>query len=321
MLAPDEFSGGEAPGQANFVLRKLGFTVVKKEVEEQEVLTGKNWSEREVRLTVADYFDMLEAELLGKPYKKSEHRDALTQKLAGRSDGSIEFKHQNISAVLVELGLPYVEGYKPRGNYQGILATEVESFLDQRPGFLEKLSLAQPLNPEQGKQVSALDLSQIIEDPPEKTIAPTATSKPWLSRKARKIDFAQRDAANHHLAKLGEQFVFYLERYRLTACGRDDLAHRVMWASQDIGDGLGFDILSFDEADDSERMLEVKTTGLGKFFPFYVTSNEVRCSEDVPQRYHLFRVFDFGREPRLYILHGSLRTLCQLEPVLFRAVI
>jgi hypothetical protein len=110
-------------------------------------------------------------------------------------------------------------------------------------------------------------------------------------------------------------------RYRLNAAGRDDLAQRVVWASRDIGDGLGFDILSFDDADDSERMLEVKTTGLGKFFPFYVTGNEVRCSEDIPQQYHLFRVFNFGREPRLYILHGSLRELCQLDPVLYRAVI
>jgi hypothetical protein len=94
-----------------------------------------------------------------------------------------------------------------------------------------------------------------------------------------------------------------------------------VWASQDIGDGLGFDILSFDDADDSERLLEVKTTGLGKSFPFYVTSNEVRCSEDVPHQYQLFRVFNFGRGPRLYILHGSLRELCQLDPVLYRAVI
>ena len=46
---------------------------------------------------------------------------------------------------------------------------------------------------------------------------------------------------------------------------------RFVWALPDMGDGLGFDILSFDDADDSERMLEVRTTGLGKFFPFYVT--------------------------------------------------
>ncbi len=123
------------------------------------------------------------------------------------------------------------------------------------------------------------------------------------------------------LAKLGEQFVFDLEGYRLKAAGREDLAQRVVRASQDIGDGLGFDIISFDDADNSERLLEVKTTGLGKFFPFYVTSNEIRCSEDVPHPYHLFRVFNFGREPRLYILHGSLREFCQLDPVLYRAVI
>jgi len=322
ILQPEEFSGGEAPGQANFVLRKLGFTVVRKGQEsEEEKPPHKDWSGDEVRLIVADYFDMLEAELLGKPFKKSDHRKALAPKLQGRSEGSIEFKHQNVSGVLVELGLPYIEGYKPRSNYQGILATEVESFLDQNPGFLDKLAAAPTLNPAQGKVISSPNLDQIIEDPPDKTIAPATTSKPWLSRKARKIDFAERDAANRHLAKLGEQFVFDLERYRLKAAGRDDLAQRVLWASQEIGDGLGFDILSFDDADDSERMLEVKTTGLGKFFPFYVTGNEVRCSEDIPHQFHLFRVFDFGREPRLYILHGSLRELCQLDPVLYRAVI
>lgn len=321
VLNPEEFSGGEAPGQANFVLRKLGFVVEKKNEEEAEPKTGKDWSEDEVRLIVADYFDMLETELLGQPFKKSEHRKVLAPKLQGRSDGSIEFKHQNVSGVLVELGLPYIEGYKPRGNYQALLATEVEGFLEQHPGFLDKLASAPTLNPVQGQQIISPDFDQIIEAPPEKIISPSATNKPWLSRKARKIDFAERDAANRQLGKLGEQFVYDLERYRLKAAGRDDLAQKVVWASRVIGDGLGFDILSFDEADDSERMLEIKTTGLGKFFPFLVTSNEVRCSEDIPQQYHLFRVFDFGRTPRLYVLHGSLRELCQLDPVLYRAVI
>ena len=65
----------------------------------------------------------------------------------------------------------------------------------------------------------------------------------------------------------------------------------------------------------------MKTTGLGKFFPFYVTANEVRCSEDVPHQYQLFRAFDFGRAPHVYILHGSLRERCQLDPVVFRAML
>ena len=123
------------------------------------------------------------------------------------------------------------------------------------------------------------------------------------------------------MGTLAEQFVFDLERYRLNLMGRDDLSQKVQWASKDIGDGLGFDILSFDDADDSERMLEVKATGLGKIFPFYVTANELRCSEDIPDQFQLFRVFDFGRTPRLYILHGALSQLRQLDPVLYRAVI
>lgn len=322
ILNPEEFSGGEAPGQANFLLRKLGFTVARKGEDAAEEKPARiDWTEQEVGLIVADYFDMLEAELLGKSFKKSEHRKALAPKLQGRSKGTIEFIFQNVSGVLVEFGLPYIEGYKPLGNYQGILSAEVESFLDKRPDFLEKLAASPKLNPARAHEISAPDLNRIIEAPPEKSVAPKSTGKPWLSRKARKIDFAERDAANRRLGSLGEQFVFELERYRLKAAGRDDLAVRVVWASRDIGDGLGFDILSFDDADDTERMLEVKTTGLGKFFPFYVTGNEVRCSEDIPQQFHLFRVFDFGREPRLYILHGSLRELCRLDPVLFRAVV
>ena len=66
---------------------------------------------------------------------------------------------------------------------------------------------------------------------------------------------------------------------------------------------LGFDILSFDDADDSGRMLEVEAIGLGKFFPIYVTANEVRCSDGIADQYHLFRAFDMSREPRIYILH------------------
>jgi len=159
------------------------------------------------------------------------------------------------------------------------------------------------------------------EHRPEKIIALSHTNKPWLSRKGQKIDFAERDATNRKLAKLGEEFVYDLERHRLNQSERDDLASKVQWVAQTIGDGLGFDILSFDEADDSERMLEVKATGLGKFFPFCVTANEVRCSDDIPDQDHLFRVFNMGREPQIYILHGSLKIPCQLEPILFRAVI
>jgi hypothetical protein len=55
------------------------------------------------------------------------------------------------------------------------------------------------------------------------------------------------------------------------------------------------------------------------YHPFYVTATEVRCSEDVPDRFLLYRVFDFARDPRVYVLPGSLRERCLLDPVEDRA--
>lgn len=324
LLRPEEFSGGEAPGQANHVLRKLGFAVVRKGeiVEpEDEKPARADWSEEEVRLVVADYFSMLGKELHGRPLNKTEHRRALATRLAGRSDPAIEFKHANISAVLAGQGLSYLEGYKPRGNYQALLTQEVESFLDRDPDFLGQLAAAPVLNPAAAPASGPLDLDDIIEYPPERIAAPAAVAKPRLSRRGRRVDFAERDAANRRLGRLGEEFVVSLERHRLRTAGRDDLAARVRWVADEVGDGLGFDVLSFDDADESERLVEVKTTGLGKFFPFYVTATEVRCSEDVAEKFHLFRVFDFARTPRVYILTGSLRSTCRLEPTVFRATI
>lgn len=264
---------------------------------------------------------MLQAELNGHSYRKSQHREALIPQLSGRSKGSVEFKHQNISAVLAELDRPYIDGYKPRGNYQGILATEVERYLEDHPRFLEQLAAAPTLNPISVPQPSTADRSQIFVEPPEMPVPTTRVEKPWLSRKGQKIDFAERDAANRALARLGEEFVFDVERNRLREEGRDDLASKVRWVSQEIGDGLGFDILSYDETDESEMILEVKATGRNILSAFYVTANEVRCSEDIPDQYHLFRVFNLAREPRIYVLHGSLRERCQLEPLVFRAMI
>lgn len=322
VLQPGDFSGGESPGQANFVLRRLGFQVLKKEDEPQEEPgRSRDWTKQEVQLIVSDYFAMLQAEVEGQPYKKSQHRKALIPRLEGRSEASVEFKHANVSGVLLDMGLPYIDGYKPRSNYQASLATEVAAFLDARPDFLKQVAAAPVLNPTELKIVAKPNLDQVIEAPPESMPTTRRITKPWLSRKAMRIDFAERDAANRELGKIGEQFVVDLEKHRLNQIGRDDLAQKVVWASRDIGDGLGFDILSYDESNETERMLEVKATGLGKFFPFYVTSNEVQCSEDIPTQYQLFRVFNLGREPRLYILHGSLREHCQLQPVLYRAVI
>lgn len=73
-------------------------------------MAGRDWTRDEVEAIVADYFAMLEAELEGESYSKVEHNRRL-QGVTGRTKGSIEFKHQNISAVLVSFRQPFIAGY------------------------------------------------------------------------------------------------------------------------------------------------------------------------------------------------------------------
>jgi hypothetical protein len=88
-----------------------------------------DWSRIEVEAAVADYLDMLALELRGEPFNKANHNRDLLRVLDGRTRGSIERKHQNISAILIELGYPYIDGYKPLRNYQELLREVVEERL------------------------------------------------------------------------------------------------------------------------------------------------------------------------------------------------
>ena len=310
------------------MLRELGFVVEKKGVgvtsddAEEATERGRPWSRNEVDLIVADYFLMLRAELAGESYSKAEHNRALQPLLDGRSKSSVEFKHQNISAVLVSMGLPYIDGYKPAKNYQKtVLPQAIDDYLIRHSEMLQSLAESPVLNPTTTPPIPDRPAVELFEPRPDHIIVPSSEAKPWLSRKGRKIDFARRDAMNRHLGQLGEKFAVEVEKRRLRYHERDDLAAKVEWVAETIGDGLGFDVLSFDENDDSEWWIEVKTTGLGKHFPFYVTANEVRCSEDCPERFRLYRVFDFAREPRVYVVGGSLSRECRLEPVVYCASI
>src|SRR5258707_15096157 len=99
---------------------------------------NEDWTKKEVELIVQDYFKMFQLELEQKQYNKTAHRQFLLPLLNKRSNGSVEFKHQNISAVLANMGQPYIKGYKPRGNYQQILDEEVASFLKNHRMNLER---------------------------------------------------------------------------------------------------------------------------------------------------------------------------------------
>lgn len=271
-----------------------------------------DWSELEVDVIVEDYFQMLHLELKGIPYNKSAHRTKLLQLISNRNEGSIEFKHQNISAVLVNNGLPYISGYKPRGNYQKLLEEKVLAFLSKdvkiENDFVafanQKIDMVAP-QIQYAKWVESPPSTTILQDPGEHFYKPV------------KRNYLELEQKNHSIGHAGEQLVFDYEKWRLKEAGLPKLSREVKWISREQGDGAGYDILSRNNYG-AEMFIEVKTTTLGKDTPIYFTKTENDFSNDVNKAFHLYRVFDVKQKPRMFSRNGSFKDICAMEAINFR---
>ena len=62
------------------------------------------------------------------PARKSHHSATLIEQSDQSPTGPL-VQHQNISAVLDELGLPWIPGYKPKRNYQGAIFDAIDRYL------------------------------------------------------------------------------------------------------------------------------------------------------------------------------------------------
>ncbi|MDB4889965.1 MAG: hypothetical protein JWL61_1820 [Gemmatimonadetes bacterium] len=280
---------------------------------------SEGWSRIEVEAIVADYLIMLEQELNGLPFNKAAHNRQLTTLLNNRSRGAVEFKYANISAALIDLDYPYIKGYQPRSNYQDVLLEVLADRVD------ENVTLKAAVLRAVGKRAQTrridYDYSSILVPPPTRE----RDRKTWMERRQpvrrprRDINFLELEARNASLGQAGEQFIAHLEHRRLWSTGQKRLAERVEHVSRTRGDGLGYDILSY-EPSGRERFIEVKTTRFGAMIPFFVTRNEVQVSEEEAANFHLCRVFKFDdHPPQVYTLPGALRLSFVLDAVQYEA--
>jgi hypothetical protein len=277
-----------------------------------------SWSREEVEAAVADYFVMLGKDLHGEPYNKAEHNRQLQHLLSGRTRGAVERKHQNISAVLIDLGYPYIDGYKPLGNYQELLGQVVQERLSAAAGLQEIVAVTIAAEVERLPAVG--DILSIVVPPPVRDRSPARLHDQPAVRLARpQRNYLEAEARNQSLGRAGEELVVRFEHERLWRAGERRLADRIEHVSRTQGDGLGYDIRSF-EVGGRERLIEVKTTRFGALTPFFASRNEVEFSEERQEDYQLYRLFGFRAEPQLFTLAGSLRSSCQLEPFNYSAM-
>jgi len=304
VLGAEDFSGGETTVVP--LLRGLGFEVIR---------IGEDWTEDEVHATVLDYFEMLRLEADGVAFKKSGHNEVLRTQLRGRSKASVELKHQNISAILAGMGLPFIQGYKPRGNSQLLLRKAVLDYVLQHSAAVGKIvDVLEDVKTPAQKTYSAVLVESPVMEERQKMVVPTHPRQ----RLPRKLDYAARDEANRKLGRLGEDWVIGYEQHRLTEIGRPELFQRLEWISDTQGDGAGYDILSF-ESSALHRYIEVKATNGGIASSFIVSHNELEFSAEAGGQFYLYRVFQLSGEPKLFILRGDLSNQLYLKPLDFRA--
>lgn len=273
-------------------------------------IRGTGWSNDEVDLCVASYFEHLAINQAGGKFVKEN----LYRKLAdqtGRSTKSIGLKFQNISAILDELGRDWMVGLSPMHNYQKLLTDKVEGHLENAGDtlFVRRETI----------------IDNVMNEPAPFTLEPPPNLKvtrpilpDFMERLVRKFDYAERDLQNRSLGTAGEEFVLNFEKQQLNLAGRADLSNNVRWISKEEGDGAGYDILSYTDRGD-KKFIEVKTT-IGKSrTPFFVSRNEHMFCKQAGDDFRLVRLYDFRREVRGFELKGELEKYVSLSTESFRA--
>lgn len=135
---------------------------------------------------------MLSLELRRESYNKAAHRRELIQLLNGRSEGAVERKHQNISAILMEFGYPYIFGYKPLGNYQSLLYEVVADRISSDSSFS---AIVQQAVEEPASIPTVESLLSRLDSPPERyTPAPTGERSEPLRRVRPAINYLERSS-------------------------------------------------------------------------------------------------------------------------------
>jgi hypothetical protein len=270
---------------------------------------GTEWTADEVAVLVGSYFLMLAEERAAREYNKSEYRRGVIAAI-GRKPGSIERKLQNVSAVLDEIGVPWIQGYKPLPHYQDALVALVEQQLLQHPELFTT-ARAGPLRVRGEDEILVAPPAFLNSDPEHRPAA--------IRRLVGKFDPAARDARNRDLGRAGEEFVVDFERRRLEKAGKPSLAKDVRWVSDLDGDGYGYDVQSFDAESEEPRLLEIKTTCGNERTPFWMTKRECEVAVEQDGIYRIRRVYHFRNEVKMFDIAPPLESGLRMTAATFTA--
>jgi hypothetical protein len=120
-------------------------------------------------------------------------------------------------------------------------------------------------------------------------------------------DYVEINRMKQTVGLAGELMVLQHEKQILKSKNREDLAVKVQHVSKDLGDGFGYDIISYDEFGNI-KYIEVKTTTKKAAEGFYISDGELKVVGAF-NGYHIYRVFNFNAKSNT----GSIFKISSLE--------
>jgi 5-methylcytosine-specific restriction protein A len=134
------------------------------------------WSDMELEVAVDAYLDMLQMEKDSRPFKKTEIGLMLREgALSARSKSAIELRMQNISSVMVELGLRRIKGYVPAKNVGAKVRVKIQEMLN-RKGVSKLTDYIAQTDATPHDQKTEESLTDFLDSPPPGTKKPKASS-------------------------------------------------------------------------------------------------------------------------------------------------
>lgn len=280
--------------------------------------TTRTMTDHDTHAVVRDYFSSLSSRLQGRRPRGSRFG---RQNAGDKEDASTtERQYQRISAILIGHGLPYLNEHKPSADYPAELREAVEQYIRNNGEILTLMEGDVDSSPVEIPSPEDRELDDILRAPPQPGDIPEALAGETDGALLSGVDYLSREQRNRALARAGEAFVLALEQRRLIEAGCEVFSAHVEHVSGEYGEGLGYDIHSY-EIDGRDRLIEVKTTRFRKETPFYVAANEVAVSSRHRERYWVYRVYNFRDVPFVYHFNGPLAERFRLKPHEYRATV
>lgn len=188
---------------------------------------------------------------------------------------------------------------------RGVVSTGIPNntfVLDKDTGNLEsvrKISQTQNQNAIEKLENAdnSLKYSLIHKEEEGINIDLSALEKKGKSKKVYKGDWDLLNSLKNSIGQFGEQIVLHEEAVRLNQMGFKNL--KPFHASKEIGDGLGYDIISYN-TNKEEIYLEVKSSTKNNHGSIGFTANEIKMMKQLQNKYYIKLVFNIDMNSNSY---------------------